>query len=87
MTFLPRLLALLDELTADPTRLVTRYRPLCGLSGKDVTVFRGHQRITGRCQGIDSSGALVLDTVAGRLHLASASLTDPAAVWSGVDPA
>jgi len=87
VTFLPRLLALLDELTADPTRLVTRYRPLCGLTGKDVTVFRGHQRLTGRCQGIDSSGALVLDTVAGRLHLASASLTDPAAVWSGVDPA
>jgi BirA family biotin operon repressor/biotin-[acetyl-CoA-carboxylase] ligase len=87
VTFLPRLLGLLDELTGDPTRLVTRYRPLCGLAGKDVTVFRGHQRLTGRCLGIDSAGALVLDTVAGRLHLASASLTDPAAVWPGVDPA
>jgi len=83
VAFLPRLLGLLDELTADPLRLPGRYRPLCALSGRDVTAFHGLQRLTGRCLGIDSAGALVLDTVAGRLHLASASLTDPAAVWAG----
>ena len=87
VAFLPRLWGLLDELTADPTRLPGRYRPLCALAGRDVTAFRGQQRLTGRCLGIDTAGALLLDTVAGRLHLASASLTDPAAVWAGDDGA
>ena len=87
--FVPRLAGLLVEMANDPAALVTRYRPLCGLVGRDVTVFQGFdvgghgRRITGRCFGIDSDGALVIETVAGRLHLTSGSLTDPADVWRG----
>ena len=87
--FVPRLLELLAAMAADPDVLAARYRPLCGLTGRDVTVFRGPasggapDRVHGPCLGIDRHGALVIDTVAGRLHLASGSLTDPAAAWRG----
>jgi BirA family biotin operon repressor/biotin-[acetyl-CoA-carboxylase] ligase len=87
--FVPRLLALLAEMASDPDALAARYRPLCALTGRDVTVFRGPSagggpdRIHGPCLGIDRYGALVIDTVAGRLHLESGSLTDPAAAWRG----
>jgi len=87
--FVPRLLALLAEMAGDPDALAARYRPLCALTGRDVTVFRGPtagggtERVHGPCLGIDRYGALVIDTVAGRLHLESGSLTDPAAAWRG----
>jgi hypothetical protein len=42
-----------------------------------------HQDKHGPCLGIDRSGALVLDTVVGRLHVESGSLSDPAAAWHG----
>jgi BirA family biotin operon repressor/biotin-[acetyl-CoA-carboxylase] ligase len=41
--------------------------------------------IQGRCHGIDRHGAIVIDTVAGRMHLASGSLTRPDDVWLGDD--
>lgn len=91
--FLPRFRRLLAEITADPSVLVERYRPLCALAGRDVTVFRGAEPsgaakpITGCCLGIDTDGALVIETVAGRLHLASGSLTHPTDVWHGADDA
>jgi len=87
--FVPRLLGLLAEMAADPDVLAARYRPLCSLTGRDVTVFRGltarggPDRVQGPCVGIDRYGALVIDTVAGRLHIESGSLTDPAAAWHG----
>ena len=91
--FLPRLLRLLAEMTADPRLLVERYRPLCALAGREVTVYRGVaaggviKPITGRCLGIDLDGALVIETVAGPLHLAAGSLTHPTDVWRGEDDA
>ena len=87
--FVPRLLELLAAIASDPDTLAARYGPLCGLAGRDVTVFRGPtsgggpDRIHGPCLGIDRYGALVIDTTAGRLHLESGSLTDPAAAWHG----
>ncbi len=80
---LPRLRALLGGMAEDPGVLAARYRPLCGLDGHTVTVHQGTRRQVGLCRGIDASGALVLDTEAGRLHLATGSLTDPADVWRG----
>lgn len=91
VAFLPRFLRLLAETTADPHALVDRYAPLCGLTGREVSVFRGVETggaegaITGRCLGIDIDGAIVIETLAGRLHLASGSLTHPGDVWHGED--
>lgn len=80
----PRLLSLLGETTRDAGVLVERYRPLCSLAGTTVTVHREDgRRLTGPCLGIDGAGALVVDSVAGPLHLVSGSLTDPADVWRG----
>jgi len=89
VAFVPRLVALLTGMAADDGLLVSRYRPLCALTGRDVTVYRGSgagvlgETVRGPCLGIDRHGALVLDTVAGRLHLESGSLSDPAAAWHG----
>lgn len=81
-SLVPRLLGLLGETSRDPGVLVERYRPLCSLVGTTVTVHRDDgRRLTGPCLGIDSAGALVLDSVAGAIHLVSGSLTDPADVW------
>jgi len=81
--FLPRLLRLLAETAADPGALVPRYRARCGLDGHAVTVHRGAERITGLCRGIAADGGLVIDTAAGRVHVSSGSLTDPADVGRG----
>ena len=80
----PRLVGLLGETSRDPSVLVERYRPLCSLAGTTVTLHRDDgRRITGPCLGIDASGALVIETVAGPMHLVSGSLTAPADVWRG----
>jgi len=89
VAFVPQLVALLAAMAADEGLLIARYRPLCALVGRDVTVYRGvaagttAERVSGPCLGIDRHGALVIDTVAGRLHLQSGSLSDPASVWPG----
>jgi BirA family biotin operon repressor/biotin-[acetyl-CoA-carboxylase] ligase len=81
--FLPRFFGLLIDLARDPALLVTRYRPLCGLTGREVTVHVGDRLETGRCGGITADGRLVLDRPAGQLLIASGSLTPPADVWPG----
>jgi BirA family biotin operon repressor/biotin-[acetyl-CoA-carboxylase] ligase len=81
--FLPRLFRLLAETAVDVAAFVPRYRSRCGLAGHPVTVHRGGARITGLCRGIDAGGGLVVDTPAGRVHVTSGSLTDPADVWRG----
>jgi len=89
VAFVPRLCGLLAGMAHDDGLLRARYRPLCALTGRDVTVFRelGERgtgsRVSGPCLGIDRHGALVIDTVAGRLHVESGSLSDPAAAWQG----
>lgn len=86
VALVPRLLRLLGETTRDSGVLVERYRVLCSLTGTTVTVHREDgRRLTGPCLGIDGTGALVVDSVLGRVHLVSGSLTDPAEVWRGAD--
>lgn len=89
VAFVPRLVSLLAGMATDDGLLIARYRPLCALTGRDVTVYRGigtglpGDMVCGPCLGIDRHGALVLDTVAGRLHVESGSLSDPASAWHG----
>jgi BirA family biotin operon repressor/biotin-[acetyl-CoA-carboxylase] ligase len=82
-SFVPRFRELLAAIAADPALLAARYRPLCGLAGRRVTIHVGSERHEGLCRGIAASGALELDTAAGPMQFVSGSLTDPADVWRG----
>jgi BirA family biotin operon repressor/biotin-[acetyl-CoA-carboxylase] ligase len=78
---LPRLLDLVRAIDADPTELERRYRPLCSLDGRDVTIHVGTESHRGVCRGIASNGGLVIDTPAGRKTFTTGSLTPPGAEW------
>jgi len=86
---LPRLFRLLEATAGDPRECVARYRARCGLDGRPVTVHRAVTAatadgpLTGICRGVAADGALVLDTVRGRVLVTSGSLTAPADVWRG----
>lgn len=82
---LPRLLAVLGRLAADPRMLGRRYRPLCSLTGRDVRVFVGDTIHAGLCRGIDDGGGLVVETDTGRTVVRSGSLTPPGREWRGDD--
>lgn len=82
---LARLVHLVAAERAAPGTVAARYRPRCALVGTVVTVHAGAVERRGTCLGIDDSGALVLDTSAGRLALAAGSLTAPGAVWRPPD--
>jgi BirA family biotin operon repressor/biotin-[acetyl-CoA-carboxylase] ligase len=84
---LPRLLDLLGESGRDPAAVVARYRPLCSLTGRMLTVYQGDLELRGVCRGIAADGGLVLDTDAGRRHVTCGSLTRPADVWRADGPA
>lgn len=78
---LPRLLDLVQAIAADPPELERRYRPLCGLDGRDVTLHVGAESHHGVCRGIASNGGLVIDTPAGRKTFTTGSLTPPGTEW------
>lgn len=82
-TLVPRLLGLLADIERDPAALVARYAPLCGLTGRHVTVHVGDASHQGLCRGIAADGRLVLETAAGTTTFASGSLTPPGAAWPG----
>jgi BirA family biotin operon repressor/biotin-[acetyl-CoA-carboxylase] ligase len=79
----PRLLTLLADLGRDPNVLADRYRPLCALTDRPITVHAGDTRLVGTCRGIAADGRLIVDTPAGRQFVASGSLTPPAEIWRG----
>lgn len=79
--WLPRLCGLLRELDADPAVLARRYRPLCGLDGRGVTLHVGTEQHAGICRGIAADGSLVIDTPGGQRAFASGSLTPPGSEW------
>lgn len=68
-----------------PGAIAARYRPRCALVGRAVTVHAGAVEQRGTCRGVADSGALVLDTPAGRLDVVAGSLTHPADVWRPED--
>ncbi len=51
-------------------------RRLDDLVGRSVLVQCGHQRLCGRCAGIDDHGCLLLETKAGRLALSAGEVID-----------
>jgi len=79
--WLPRLCTLLREMDADPGTLARRYRPLCCLDGRAVTLHVGTEQHSGTCRGIAADGGLVVDTPAGPRTFASGSLTPPGSEW------
>ena len=80
---LPRLEPLLVAATRQPESLVARYRSLCGLTGRTVTLHVDGTSRVGVCRGIAADGSLVLDTATGTERFLAGSLTAPAAVWRG----
>lgn len=50
--------------TGDPA-LPARWRDLCALSGKTVELQSGNRHVRGMCRGIDTDGALLVDTTTG----------------------
>jgi BirA family biotin operon repressor/biotin-[acetyl-CoA-carboxylase] ligase len=78
---LPPLLELVRSIEAEPLTLQRRYRPLCGLTGHDVTLHVGSESHTGVCRGIAADGGLVIDTATGRKTFTTGSLTPPGSEW------
>jgi BirA family biotin operon repressor/biotin-[acetyl-CoA-carboxylase] ligase len=76
------LLRLLDRLELQTARvaagddeIVSRWRQLCLLTGRRVTLRVGERDAVGRCQGIADDGALVLETQTGRERFFGGVLT------------
>jgi BirA family biotin operon repressor/biotin-[acetyl-CoA-carboxylase] ligase len=64
----------LRSLAAGDSELSTRWQSLCALSGKTVELLSGNRTLTGLCRGIDSDGALLVETDAGRERVYAAAL-------------
>ena len=56
----------LAALARDDAALATRWKSLCMLSGRQIQVEAGQRTTGGICQGIDESGALLVDTTSGQ---------------------
>ena len=57
-----------SQLQADPARIVQRCCELCVLTGRRITVSLGGRQVTGECQGIAASGALIVQSDHERLE-------------------
>ena len=74
------LVALLDALDAELVAVeagrspLARYREACATLGTDVAVETAAGRVEGRAVGVDERGALVLETAAGQVSLASGEI-------------
>lgn len=56
---------------SDPQWLPSKWQELCILRGRHVVIEAGGQQYAGICQGIDDTGAIVIDTPAGQKNLIS----------------
>ena len=61
----------LAAMKTHPEELHARWQRLCLLTGKQVTIATGHRQQSGRCVGIDTAGALIIETKADRLRFAT----------------
>jgi len=59
----------------DP-HLGAKWRSLCVLSGRQVAIKFGGREITGRCEGIDDEGALLIETGSRRERLFGGTVID-----------
>lgn len=67
MAFLQAAIRAWKELACHRSQLAAEWRERCVLSGLRVGIQRGHERLTGRCEGPEASGGLVLVTESGRV--------------------
>jgi len=59
----------LHKLATSPADLVPRWQGYCALTGRNVQIQQGERIISGKCQGIDSDGALLLSDQSGTQRL------------------
>jgi BirA family biotin operon repressor/biotin-[acetyl-CoA-carboxylase] ligase len=69
IAWLNRFAGHLHALAVAEPALPERWQALCALSGKTVELQSGNRSIRGVCRGIDSDGALLVDTGTGRERL------------------
>jgi BirA family biotin operon repressor/biotin-[acetyl-CoA-carboxylase] ligase len=72
--FLDAFAVALRMLAESPAQLGRRFNELCIQHAQTLTVRNGAERTTGRCAGIASDGALLLDTEQGRRAFYSGTL-------------
>jgi len=77
LAILENLEAALAQLGQPMETIGERFELLCRQRGEMLTVYQGQQTITGRCAGIASDGALLLDTPSGRQNVLSGTLQPP----------
>lgn len=65
LNWLTRFMFNLVELAQRPTDLAARWRQLCVLRSRIVTVASGDEIVSGRCGGIEDDGSLIIETVDG----------------------
>jgi BirA family transcriptional regulator, biotin operon repressor / biotin---[acetyl-CoA-carboxylase] ligase len=75
ITLLQRLAALLDQLPASPELVGRLADGLCLQRGRALSIESGGKTIRGKCVGIASDGALLLDTPSGRERVVIGVLT------------
>ena len=72
---LQQLAAQLAALAEQTRRWPERWHELCMLTGRRIQVRLGQRTTCGICQGIDESGALLVDTAQGRERCLSGIVT------------
>ncbi len=69
IAWLNRFAGHLGALAVGDPALPARWQSLCALSGKDVELQSGNRQVRGTCRGIDTDGALLVDTETGPQRL------------------
>jgi len=62
---------LLGILTTEPSQLAAEANRVCLQKGRELALELEHRLVTGKCLGIDSTGALILETDAGEQRFLS----------------